>query len=130
MISTDEDALICDLAETYHIYDYKQLPLSKVAVFSCGLMDNSRIKMKMSDQSIPLDTLLIAGISDKLSLLLWTKTKDGMKGINKPSSILNILTGSESVEKKEIAFDSGEDFERMRKQLIMNSKIGGEIDGN
>ena len=26
MIKTDEDALICDLAETYQIYDYKSLP--------------------------------------------------------------------------------------------------------
>lgn len=130
MISIDEDALICDLAETYHIYDYKQLPLTKVAVFSCGLRDNSRIKMKMSDQTIQLDTLLMAGISDKLSLLLWIKTKDGMKGINRPSSILNILTGSQSVERKEIVFDSGEDFERMRQQLLMKSKIGGEVNGN
>ena len=33
MIKTDEDALICDLAETYRIYDYKQLPAYQVAVF-------------------------------------------------------------------------------------------------
>ena len=34
MKQLDEDALVCDLAETYGIYDYKQLPLLKVAVFA------------------------------------------------------------------------------------------------
>ena len=33
MIKTDEDALICDLAETYQIYDYKSLPAYMVATF-------------------------------------------------------------------------------------------------
>ena len=32
-IGTDEDALICDLAETYGIYNYRQLPADRVAVF-------------------------------------------------------------------------------------------------
>ena len=40
MIKTDEDALICDLAETYRIYDYRQLPAYQVAVFSFGLRDD------------------------------------------------------------------------------------------
>lgn len=46
MIQTDEDALICDLAETYQIYDYRQLPAYQVAVFSYGLRDDSRIKVR------------------------------------------------------------------------------------
>ena len=40
MIKQDEDALICDLAETYRIYDYRQLPLLQVAVFAYGLRDH------------------------------------------------------------------------------------------
>ena len=82
MINIDESSLICDLAETYKIYDYKQLPVSKVAVFSCGLRDESRIKQKLSGQNIPLNTLLLAGINDNLRLLVWAKTKDGQKGKN------------------------------------------------
>ncbi len=80
MIRFDEDALICDLAETYQIYDYRQLPLQMVAVFSYGLRDDSRIKMSISKQSVPLETMLLAGLSDRLSLLLWTKTKDAEHG--------------------------------------------------
>src|SRR5699024_12746874 len=88
MIKTDEDALICDLAEIYNIYDYKQLPLSKVAVFSYGLRNDSRIRMKMNnEQLVLLDTLLLAGISDKVNTLLLFNIKDGQIGKNRTTPI-------------------------------------------
>ncbi|MGK1713544.1 DUF5361 domain-containing protein, partial [Klebsiella pneumoniae] len=73
---------MCDLAEIYHIYDYKQLSPLKIAVFSIGLNEESRIKMKMSGQKLPINTLLLAGIQDRLSMSLWFKTEDGRKGKN------------------------------------------------
>lgn len=123
MIKLDEDALICDLAETYHIYDYRQLPATKVAVFSLGLRDNSRIKKKISNQPIDFDRLLLASISDKLSYLLWSKTKDGAKGRNKPKSILEMLTEPKK-QSNQLAFHSGEEFEQMRTRIL----AGGEQD--
>lgn len=126
MIGFDEEALICDLAETYHIYDYKQLPPTQVAVFSCGLRENSRIKMKLSEQQVPLDTLLLAGLNDRLNVLLWYKTKDGQKGKNSPTSILDSLTKQPKKENKEIVFNSGEDFEKTRRRLIKRVEQGGE----
>ena len=36
MIFTDEEALICDLAETYQIFDYRSLPVRTVATLSAG----------------------------------------------------------------------------------------------
>lgn len=125
MVKTDENALICDLAETYHIYDYKQLPLTTIAVFSVGLRDNSRIKMKMNNQTVELNTLLMAGISDKLSTLLWWKTKDGQKGINKPTSLVDVLTNTQPKENNVIAFSSGEDFINRRNELLKHSRKGG-----
>lgn len=123
MIKTDEEALICDLAETYQIYDYRQLPTTRVAVFACGLRDDSRIKMKLSGQLVPIDTLLLAGISDKLSTLVWFQTEDGQKGKNRPTSLINLLTNSKEESKKDVVvFDSGEDFVRTRNQLM----VGGE----
>lgn len=119
MVRVNEDALICDLAETYKIYDYKQLPLTLVAVFSCGLRETSRIKMELSGQNVPLDSLLLAGISDRLSLLLWYKTKDGQKGKNRPTSVVDSLTAQPKKEKNEIVFKTGEDFEEMRRRLVM-----------
>nr|DAT29686.1 MAG TPA: protein of unknown function (DUF5361) [Bacteriophage sp.] len=122
MIKTDEDALICDLAETYGIYDYRQLPAHQVAVFSAGLRDDSRIKLLMSEQKVSFDTLLLAGVLDRLSILTWFNTKDGQRGQNRPISVIDTLTG-EVKERKEMVFASGEDFEEMRQKIL--EKIGG-----
>lgn len=120
MISIDEDALICDLAESYHIYDYKSLPVSKIAIFSVGLRDDSRIKMKMNGIKYPLNTILLAAAADRLSLLLWSRTEDGVNGLNQPQSILDKLIGDGDA--KEVnGFDSPEDFENEWKRLV-----GGE----
>lgn len=118
MIAEDEDALICDFAETYQIYDYRQLPPTRVAVLSIGLRDCSRIKMKLSGQKVPIDTLLLAGISDRLSTLVWWKTKDGQKGINKPMMLAETLAGEKPKHTDVIVFNSGEDFEKTRGRII------------
>lgn len=126
MIKTDEDSLVCDLAETYNIYDYEQLPLKKVAVFSYGLKDDSRIKMKLNGQKTPLDTLILAGISDKVNSLVWFQTEDGQKGRNRPKSLADTLINYGKNDEKDddmVVFHSGEDFERLRQELI---KGGGE----
>lgn len=123
MIATDETALICDLAETYGVYDYRQLPLETVAAFSVGLKDDSRSKLSLSGQKHATNTLLLAGIWDRLSILVWQKTKDGQNGINQPKSLVDSLT-SDDKEREEVVFASGEAFEEMRKHLL--SQLGGE----
>ncbi|NQP35065.1 DUF5361 domain-containing protein [Streptococcus suis] len=127
MIQTDEDALICDLAETYGIYDYRQLPITQVAVFACGLSEKSRIKKILSGQKEDLDTLLLAGIYDMVRLLFWAKTKDGQAGRNRPNSVAQALEGSK-VEREERVFSSGEEFERAMRDLEI--EIGGEEHGD
>lgn len=116
MIATDEAALVCDLAETYGIYDYKSLPATRIAAFSVGLRENSRIKLKMSDSRYSLDTLLLAAIADRLSLLVWLKTKDGAQGVNRPKSIMAKLLG-ETEEKNVLAFRSPGEFEEEWKKI-------------
>lgn len=123
MLATDETALVCDLAETYGIFDYRQLPADAVAAFSVGLRDDSRVKMAMSGQKAPLDTILLAGIVDRLGVLIWQKTQDGQNGTNQPQSLVESLTG-EPQEREEVAFNSGEDFEKARAELL--ARIGGE----
>lgn len=113
MIETDEDALECDLAETYHIYDYRQMPPLRVALFASGLSDDSRIKRKMGGLKVSTDTYLLATIADYLSWLVWSKTKDAQKNQNKPSSIVEIILGKEKQEKENEAFESAEDFEAL-----------------
>lgn len=125
MIQTDEDALICDLAETYGIFDYRQLPVDQVAVFAFGLRDDSRIKLAMTNSKVPFETFLLAGVLDRLSALVWFKTTDGQKGINKPLMVAEELTcKTKAKESKEMIFDSGKDFEEYRQKIL--DKIGGE----
>lgn len=119
MLKVDENALICDLAETYHIYDYRQLPPSKVAIFAIGLRDDSRIKMKLSNSKVPPDIMLLAGIIDRLNILIWQNTEDGRKGRNKPKPILDVLYKQENDVS---AFASGKEFEAERQRLIRQAE--------
>lgn len=119
MIAKDDNALTCDLAETYNIYDYRQLPAYQVAVFAVGLRSNSRIKMALSGETESLDTLLLAGIYDNTNLLFWSKTKNGQSGANKPKSIVAELIGAKSQKANDvISFASGEEFKNARKKLL------------
>ena len=104
MIACDEHALICDLAETYRIYDYQSLPLQTVAILSIGLRDESRIKMKMNKVHYTFDMWTRAAILDDLNWLVWTKTKDGQNNRNRPKKILDELLGK---TKKKSKLDTG-----------------------
>lgn len=115
MIRTDKDALICDLAETYHVYDYKALPVSLVASLVVGLRDDSRIKMKLSGAKAPAEIILLASIIDRLSVLVWMQTKDAQKGRNRPKSLLDIMYPKET---NNTVYRTGEDFKKARKKLI------------
>lgn len=110
MIATDRNALMCDLAETYGIFDTRALPASVLATLSVGLRDDSRIKMKMAGEKIPRQDMMQAAMVDRLSLLLWAKTKDAQHGMNRPKSLLEILTRSQKNGSAQ-GFDSPEDFE-------------------
>ena len=116
MLSLDEDLLICDFAETYKIYDLRGLPLSTVAILACGLSDDSRIKRKLANKKLTLEQTLLASMVDRLSLLLWLKTEDARKRINKPKSVLEMLEYPPQKQYK--SFSSVDEFERKRAQLL------------
>lgn len=114
MYELDKEALLCDLAETYHIYDFESIPLTKIAIFAKGLREDARIRMKMSQSRFNVKESLLAGILDRLTLILYSKTKDAEKGKNYPKLLLD------EVEKKEElqGFTSSEDFEKIRRRII------------
>lgn len=118
MIATDKDALVCDLAETYGIYDMWQLPVETVAVLACGLRDDSRIKKVMSGTPADYNTILIAAAVDRLSKIIWMLSKDGQEGRNQPASIVEIILGSTKKDKPAEGFASKEDFDVARKRLM------------
>ena len=114
MLSEDEDALICDLAETYGIFDYEALPPNLVAALCSGLRESSRIFRRMRGTTLSLEQLLLAEAVDRLGLLLWQRTKDGARGRNRPASILRLLT--KTPDEKPRGFASPEAFEEAWKR--------------
>lgn len=113
MISADRDALLCDMAETYGIYDLRALPVSTLATLAVGLRDDSRIKMHMHGTKISRIETLLAAAVDRLSMLWWAKTEDARNNANRPKSMLSILIGDpENQENGNVeAFESGDEFE-------------------
>lgn len=121
MIAVDREAVECDLLQTYGIFDYRQLPARKVAVYACGLGQDSRIMQKLSGAKVPLNSLLLALVADALKILVWQNTKDGAKGVNKPKSILASLTEKERTGE---GFDTPEAFEAWRAQMLGEKQNG------
>lgn len=111
MLMTDEDALLCDLAETYGIFDIEAFKPLKIATFAIGLKGDSRIMLKMTGQNVDSKTILLASILDRLSFLAWTKTKDAQSGRNRPESVLNrLLNGNNNAQKDFEIYDTGEEL--------------------
>lgn len=121
MIARDEDALICDFAEVYHIYNLYELPPNQVAILACGLSEDSRIMMSLSGSKIDTKTYLLGMAVDALEMLLWAKTDDGQKGKNPPKSVVNALLGIEeekNANKDDVmTFETPEDFLAYRESL-------------
>ena len=116
MIRIDEQALICDLAETYQIYDYKSLPAKLVAIFSVGLRENSRIKMKMAGMKAPIETVMLATITDAINATMWAIT-GGNK--DKPPRFTELILEKEIKEDAQsVSFNTPESFEAVRKKIL------------
>lgn len=125
MLSVDREAVICDMAETYGIYDLYAVPTGTLAILAAGLRDDSRIKMKLSGMKVKPDILLLAAAVDRLSFILWTKTEDAKTGANRPPSIVESLTGYQKKENGMTVFDSMEEFEAARDRILR-----GDANGN
>lgn len=121
MLKTDREAVLCDLAETYHVFDAGSLPARTVAILCCGLRENSRIKMKLAGSKLPAHDVVLISILDQLNLLLWTKTKDAQHNRNKPKSILQEILNPK--EPDALSFSSGEDFDKAYEAI--RKKAGG-----
>ena len=126
MAARDEDALVCDMAETYHIFDYRALPLFLAARLACGLRENSRSKMRLAGNRIELRDALLAAILDRVSFLAWAQTRDGQK--NRPASILDRLMHEPDERETPVVYAGGEEFEKARKQILQ--RILGEAKAN
>ena len=117
MIALDEDALICDFAETYQIHDMRSYPCEYIATLAKGLKDNSRIKMKAIGLEVDINCLLLAHIADNTAINWYLKTKDAEKGINQPKSFVRILTEKIDESKTARTFVTSADFDAEWRRL-------------
>ena len=118
MIAVDEDALTCDLMETYYISDWQSMDADFIATLAIGLRDDSRIKRKMSGAKLTIDQSLLALLLDALRINNWMHTKDAQHRRNIPESIYKRLTTEEKGKKADELrhFDSVEEFEEWHKK--------------
>ncbi len=101
--------LICDLAETYGIYDYKAMKPSLVATLAVGLPESSRVMRKYSKLTLTIDQMLLAMIEDSLNGLIWGL--GGKKSRKRPKSIFKMLTEPKKEKDELMTFRTPEDFE-------------------
>lgn len=116
MISVDEDALTCDMAEYYHILNWRELSPHTVATLACGLSPDSRIKMIIGGRTATQGQLLQAMIVDRLTALL--RMLGGKKG--KFRSLAEGLSkGQRQKDKPALRkFSSLEEFERAYRKTV------------
>lgn len=117
MVAKAPDALVCDMAETYHVLDWRGLGLPLAATLAGGLRETSRTSMALNHTQAGTDTLLLGAMTDALQLLVWMKTKDGSKGRNRPAPVLDTLLGT-TPKQRVTGFATAADFEAARAAIL------------
>lgn len=114
-----ESEIICDLAETYHVYDMRALPPITVATLVFGLRADSRLVMKCQGVKEMNHLLILASINDLLRWFQWAISKDGKHKRNMPKWLVSQLTEADTKKSEEnLTFTSGEDFLAYRQKLL------------
>lgn len=115
MLAVDKNALICDLAETYRIYDYRGVPGRTLGILAAGLGPNSRIGQKINGVRGSVSEVLLAQILDGVRWLVWAQSKDAKNG-KPPASVASDFFVSEDNNKvKKVTI---EDFEAIRQKIL------------
>lgn len=107
--------MVCDLAEVYHVFDYRSIKLTMLAKLVIGLRAESRTKMRLTGSKLTMEQTLLASIFDLLNLLVWSHTEDAKHKRNRPKSMLEQLTSSDDDHE---VFETGEEFDKARAKLI------------
>ena len=108
------------MAETYHVYNWRELPLKTAAVLASGLHEDCRSFRKLSGRKITTDQSLRLMMLDELRLLRWLHTEDARKGKNRPESVLQKIMEPEKPTKL-TGFQTPEEFEARKKKIIEGS---------
>lgn len=117
MYAADRDALICDMAETYHIFDVWSVPVPMFATLACGLRSNSRIKMKLAGYKYIPPELGIFMIHDIMAKVFSEKD-------SKPYMMVEAALGEGIGKPKGVGFNSSAEFDAWREKMLRGSNNG------
>lgn len=70
-----KDKVICDLAETYRIYDYRSVPVPLLATLVSGLGPNSRVGMELDGRRESTLTIYVAELCDMVEAVIYGLAK-------------------------------------------------------
>lgn len=112
------DALTCDFAQYYHLYDLEAIPLTQGAILACGLPPESRTMRKLTNTQYTAEQAVLMGILDSIRSFEYAYVcSHSKKKPQKPRSVFDVASGTEEVSEL-TAFDSAEDFEVARQKII------------
>lgn len=107
--------MICDLAETYGILDYKKLSPNLVATLVVGLKPESRVMMHLANSKLNYQQTLLAFIFDALRVIAFNQGH--RKGAKKPESLYKKLINPPKKDEL-MSFSSPDEFERWRREHV------------
>ena len=104
MLAHHKTELICDLAEYYHILDYRRVPGRTLGTLAVGLRADSRIGMIREGIKAGPETILLAEVCDILTQVFSRKG-------SAPKPILNSFLVEKEKKDKPMSFRTPEEFE-------------------
>ena len=104
MLAHHKSELICDLAEYYHILDYRRVPGRLLGTLAVGLRAESRIGMIRAGIKADPETIMLGKVYDVLMQVFSEKGKA-------PKPLLKEFI-VEQKEDKPMSFKSPEEFQK------------------
>lgn len=104
MLAHHKDELICDLAEYYHILDYRRVPGRTLGTLAVGLRAESRIGMIREGIKADPETIIMVKVFDLLMQVFSEKGKT-------PKPLIDSFI-IEQKREKPMAYSSPEEFKK------------------
>ena len=104
-----ESEFICDMAEFYHVFNYKELTPDYLSILLSGLRENSRVQMARAGLKVNLSHVFLATIADEIKIIL---RRLGVE-TEQSESLLQILINGKSEQNEQtmcLGFNSKDSF--------------------
>lgn len=100
--------MVCDLAETYGVFDYRSLPAKLLGTLAAGLQEESRSKRNLSGQNATRLEMLVAAAVDGLNRVTWLLSSVCPKEGEPPRSVLDSILNVAEAEEEDAAMTPDE----------------------